>query len=417
LSRITKIKSPIKGMMDKYLFSKRGKEMSKKYNKTSAATISLAHLAHDTYSAFLAPILPLLIEKLDITLYMAAFLDIARKVPSLLNPFFGLLAERTDARYFVILSPALTAFAMSLLGVANSYAMLIILLIISGISSTLFHIPSPGIIKASSGNKIGMGMSFYMVGGELARTLGPLLIMAGISLWGLEGTWRLMPFGFLASLILYYKLKDFKLEQRFTKKPEKGDALAEAKLFLPLFGIMGGYMFFQSAMKMATTLYLAVYLTEHGFSLWYASISLSVLQFFGVIGTFLSGSISDKIGRQNMLVLTSIGSAISMGLFLFSDNIYTLFPILALLGIFMFSSGPILLAVIHEIDTKMPIFMNSLYMSINFSISSIVVLLMGYFGDVIGLDKTYMTATILAFFAIPFALLLNLMIKPKIIQR
>ncbi|MEJ2436565.1 MAG: MFS transporter [Sulfurovaceae bacterium] len=404
-------------MMDKHLFSKRGKEMSKKYNKTSVATISLAHLAHDTYSAFLAPILPLLIEKLDITLYMAAFLDIARKVPSLLNPFFGLLAERTDARYFVILSPALTAFAMSLLGVANSYAMLIILLIISGISSTLFHIPSPGIIKASSGNKIGMGMSFYMVGGELARTLGPLLIMAGISLWGLEGTWRLMPFGFLASLILYYKLKDFKLEQRFTKKPEKGDALAEAKLFLPLFGIMGGYMFFQSAMKMATTLYLAVYLTEHGFSLWYASISLSVLQFFGVIGTFLSGSISDKIGRQNMLVLTSIGSAISMGLFLFSDNIYTLFPILALLGIFMFSSGPILLAVIHEIDTKMPIFMNSLYMSINFSISSIVVLLMGYFGDVIGLDKTYMTATILAFFAIPFALLLNLMIKPKIIQR
>ncbi|MEJ2496223.1 MAG: MFS transporter [Sulfurovaceae bacterium] len=404
-------------MMDKHLFSKRGKEMSKKYNKTSVATISLAHLAHDTYSAFLAPILPLLIEKLDITLYMAAFLDIARKVPSLLNPFFGLLAERTDARYFVILSPALTAFAMSLLGVANSYAMLIILLIISGISSTLFHIPSPGIIKASSGNKIGMGMSFYMVGGELARTLGPLLIMAGISLWGLEGTWRLMPFGFLASLILYYKLKDFKLEQRFTKKPEKGDALAEAKLFLPLFGIMGGYMFFQSAMKMSTTLYLAVYLTEHGFSLWYASISLSVLQFFGVIGTFLSGSISDKIGRQNMLVLTSIGSAISMGLFLFSDNIYTLFPILALLGIFMFSSGPILLAVIHEIDTKMPIFMNSLYMSINFSISSIVVLLMGYFGDVIGLDKTYMTATILAFFAIPFALLLNLMIKPKIIQR
>ncbi len=403
--------------MDKHLFSKRGKEMSKKYNKTSVATISLAHLAHDTYSAFLAPILPLLIEKLDITLYMAAFLDIARKVPSLLNPFFGLLAERTDARYFVILSPALTAFAMSLLGVANSYAMLIILLIISGISSTLFHIPSPGIIKASSGNKIGMGMSFYMVGGELARTLGPLLIMAGVSLWGLEGTWRLMPFGFLASLILYYKLKDFKLEQRFTKKPEKGDALAEAKLFLPLFGIMSGYMFFQSAMKMATTLYLAVYLTEHGFSLWYASISLSVLQFFGVIGTFLSGSISDKIGRQNMLVLTSIGSAISMGLFLFSDNIYTLFPILALLGIFMFSGGPILLAVIHEIDTKMPIFMNSLYMSINFSISSIVVLLMGYFGDVIGLDKTYMTATILAFFAIPFALLLNLMIKPKIIQR
>ncbi len=147
--------------------------LSKKFNKAQVATISLAHLAHDTYGSFLAPILPLLIEKLGISLYLVAFLDISRKLPSLLNPFFGILAERTDARYFVILSPALTAIVMSLLGLASSYEILIILLIISGISSTLFHIPSPGIIKESSGNKVGLGMSFYMVGGELARTLAP----------------------------------------------------------------------------------------------------------------------------------------------------------------------------------------------------------------------------------------------------
>ena len=98
-------------------------------NKNQVTTISLAHLAHDTYSSFLAPILPLLIEKLAIPLYMVAFLDIARKIPSLLNPFFGLMAERSDARYFVILAPALTAFCMSLLGLSSSYAMLIFLLV------------------------------------------------------------------------------------------------------------------------------------------------------------------------------------------------------------------------------------------------------------------------------------------------
>jgi len=389
--------------------------MSKQFNKSQVATISLAHLAHDTYSSFLAPILPLLIEKLGISLYLVAFLDIARKLPSLLNPFFGILAERTDARYFVILSPALTAFAMSLLGLASSYEILIILLIISGISSTLFHIPSPGIIKASSGNKIGMGMSFYMVGGELARTIAPLMITAGISLWGLEGTWRLMPFGFLASFILYLRLKDFKIQKKYTKKAEKGDAKKVVKEFLPLFSVIGGYMLFQSAMKMATTLYLAVYLTQHDFSLWYASIALSVLQFFGVIGTLLSGSISDKIGRQNMLVFTSSASAIAMTLFLFCESIYTMFPVLALLGLFIFSSSPVLLAVIHEVDTKMPIFVNSLYMSINFSISSIVVLLMGIYGDSMGLDKTYEIASILAFCAIPFAFMLNSVTKTKVI--
>ena len=382
--------------------------MSKQKQKNQVATISLAHLAHDTFSSFLAPILPLLIEKLGMSLAMSAFLDIARKLPSLMNPFFGLLAQRSDARYFVILSPALTAFSMSLLGVSSSYALLVVLLIISGISSTLFHIPSPGIIKASSGDRLGRGMSYYMIGGELARSIGPLIITGAVSLWGLEGTWRLIPFGFVASLILYYRLKDFKFTQKkFTKKIEKGDAISEVKRFVPLFGMMGGFMFFQSAMKMATTLYLAVYLTQKGFSIWEASIALSVLQFFGVVGTFLSGNISDKIGRQKTLVIMSSGAAITMTLFLLSSNIYIVFSLLALLGIFMFANGPIMLSVIHEVKTDMPIFINSVYMTINFSVSSFVVFGMGVFGDKLGLDTTYAIAALLAYIAIPFALSLN----------
>ena len=380
----------------------------KQKNSNIITTVSLAHLVQDTYSAFLAPILPLLIEKLGMSLVMSAFLDIARKIPSLLNPFFGLLAERSDARYFVILSPAFTAIVMSLLGVANSYAMLIVLLFMAGISSTLFHIPSPGMIKASAGDKLGKGMSYYMVGGELARTLGPLIITGGISIWGLEGTWRLMPFGLLASLILYYKLRNFNFTQtKFTKKREKGDAMREVKRFLPLFRTMGGFMFFQSAMKMAVTLYLAVYLTQEGFSLWVASSALAVLQFFGVIGTFASGTISDKIGREKTLVIMSTGAALTMSAFLFSTTIYTMFPLLALLGIFMFANGPIMLSVIHELDTTMPTFINSVYMSINFSVSSIVVLTMGIFGDEIGLKTTYAIAAFLAYVAIGFALYLN----------
>ena len=33
-------------------------------------------------------------------------------------------------------------------------------------------------IKASAGDKLGRGMSYYMVGGELARTLGPIMLSA-----------------------------------------------------------------------------------------------------------------------------------------------------------------------------------------------------------------------------------------------
>jgi FSR family fosmidomycin resistance protein-like MFS transporter len=255
-------------------------------------------------------------------------------------------------------------------------------------------------------------MSFYMVGGEIARTIGPLMVTAGVSLWGLEGTYRLMPLGIVASMILYFRLKNFTFTQKkFTKKAEKGSAMAEVKRLAPLLGVMGGFLFFQSAMKMATTLYLAVYLTQEGFSLWYASIALSVLQLFGVVGTFLSRNISDKIGRQKTLVMMSSAAAITMLLFVMSSNFYVLFILLAFLGVFMFSNGPIMLSIIHEVETKMPIFVNSVYMTVNFSISSIVVFLMGAFGDKMGLTLTYEVASALAFCAIPFALSLNSAIK------
>jgi FSR family fosmidomycin resistance protein-like MFS transporter len=50
-------------------------------------------------------------------------------------------------------------------------------------------------------------------------------------------------------------------------------------------------------------------------------------------------------------------------------------------------------------------------MTINFSISSIVVFSMGVFGDKLGLDTTYKIAAVLAYLAIPFAVSLNRTLK------
>ncbi len=154
---------------------------NKAFKKSTVFTISCAHMLHDTYSAFLAPLLPLLIEKLGMSLSISALLEIIRRIPTLFNPFFGLLAERTGVKYFVILTPAITAVSMSLVGLASSYSILFILLFVSGISAALFHVPSPVMIKEASGDRIGTGMSWFMVGGESARTIGPLLVTAAVS--------------------------------------------------------------------------------------------------------------------------------------------------------------------------------------------------------------------------------------------
>ena len=376
---------------------------NKKFQKSKVFTISFAHFAHDTYSAFLAPLLPLLIAKLEMSLFMAAFLDIARRIPALFNPFFGLIAEKTSVKYFVILTPAITAISMSLIGLSTSYAMLFILLFVAGISAALFHVPSPTMIKESSGNKVGTGMSFFMVGGELARTVGPLIATAGVSMWGLEGIYKLMPLGIIASIILYVKLKDFDTNRPLRKPKEKGDTKRLLKEYFPFFLVLGGFLLFQSGIKSALTLYLPVYLIEQGESLWYAGISLSILQFSGVIGAFAAGNISDKIGRKSTLIITSIGTALSVALFIYFNNIF----ILGIVGLFLLSTGPILMATVQDTNTNMPTFMNSMYMSVNFGVSSIIVFGVGLLGDKVGLDTTYIIFNIAAIGCIPMAFLLT----------
>ncbi len=371
----------------------------KHFKKGEVYTISLAHLFHDIFSSFLAPILPLLIERLGISLSFASFLDIARKIPSLLNPFLGLMAERRDVKYFVILTPAITAVSMCLLGLTSSYAIALLLLFIAGISATLFHIPSPTMIKIASGTQTGKGMSFFMVGGESARTIGPLIVTGSISLWGFEGIYRLIPIGVLASFFLWYKLKDFQVNNFSTKKIEKGNTKEILKKVSSFFAILGSYMLFNAGTKSAVTLYLPVYLTRHGFSIYEAGISLSVLQFFGILGTFFSGHFSDKIGRKNMLLISAFGTTLSMIFFLYFNST-ALFPILAVLGFFLFTPNPVMMAAVQDTNTSKPTFLNSIYMGINFGISSLVVFLVGFFADIYGLERVYEICTVFTFLSL-----------------
>ncbi len=372
----------------------------KSFNTSKVLTLSIGHFFHDVYTSFLAPILPLLIEKLGISLSLVGLLDVVRKIPSLFNPLIGLMADRICVKYLIILAPAISTISMSLMGLAPSYSILLVLLFVSGISSSLFHVPSPVAIKRFSGNQTGLGMSFYMVGGELARSIGPLLITAAIAYWGLQGSYRVMPLGILASFILYIKLQNVKEIVNNKSKELANKTNSSIKHLIPIFVLVGAFVLSRAGIKSALTLYLPIYLTSNGESLWLAGISLSVFQFAGAVGTFGAGYISDKIGKRNILLISAILSPVIMWGFLHANRFF-IFPLLIFEGLLLFAQGPVLLAFFQDTNTKRPALVNSIYMTINFVINSLIVLLVGVLGDYIGLDLTFELATYFALLAIP----------------
>lgn len=377
--------------------------MKKKFQASDVAALSAGHLFHDVYAAFLSPLLPLLISRLGISLSMAGILDFIRKSPSLINPLIGIIVDRGPFRYFVILTPAVTAVTMSLIGSASSLAVLMLLLFTAGLSSTFFHVPTPVLVKKVSGDRIGTGMSFYMLGGEFSRTLGPLAVTAAVSLWGIEGTWRLMPFGIACSAVLFFKLRKIKLQRSSKALAEKMNFRESFKKHFHMFFIVAMFLLFRTAMKSALTLYLPTYLTFNGSSLWSANISLSVLQFSGAAGVLCSGMISDRIGRRNTLLISSVVTPVLMWLFITSDSVYTI-PILGAAGFFLFAPGPVILAVVQDNDSTRPALINSIYMTVSFFVTSLVIYLTGLSVDLAGFELTYKISVFLAVVSMVFVL-------------
>ena len=368
--------------------------MTKKFQYKNVLAVSLGHLFHDIFASFLSPIIPLLVEKLGITVSLAGLLDVIRNAPTLFTPFLGLLVERFPVKYLVICAPAVTATVMSLLGLAPSYGMVVILIFVAGLSSTLFHIPSPVLIKRYAGDRTGAGMSYYMLGGELSRTLGPLVITAAISLWGFEGTWRLIPFGCVASVILFFSLRNAQGKTGDPSQMDTSSAASALKEIRPQLIFIGSFLLFSMAIKVSATLYLTAFLVNRGRTLVAASFMLSVLQFSGAAGTLIAGSISDKLGKRTILLISAAACPVLLWSFPFAGTAMQV-PILIGLGLFLFAPGPVILALVQDAESRSPAFANGLYMTVQFIIRSFIVFMVGIGIDTLGFMNTYQISAIL----------------------
>ena len=366
--------------------------------------LAAAHGIHDTYQAFLPPLLPEFIEMLALSNTQAGLLTVFLRAPSLVQPFIGYLADRVSLRYFVILAPAVTALVMSLLGVAPNYLAIVLLLLISGLSSACLHATGPVMVGRVSGRRLGHGMSYWMVGGEGGRVLGPLIITAALGTLGLVGMPWLMIGGLLTSLLLFTLLREVP-----ASPPEAGkalpwrDALREMGPFLAL--IMG-LVITRGFIVEAMSTYLTIFLREQQAERWLANSALAMYQAAGVGGAMISGSLSDRWGRRRTLgIFLLIAPALLLG-FLTVES-WLRFPLLLGLGFTTISLTPVLMALMQESYPQNRALANGIYMAFSFALRSGVTVVIGALGDAFGLTTAFIISALVAWSGLWFVSRLN----------
>lgn len=370
------------------------------FQSSHTLTISGGHFMHDTFSAFLAPLLPELIEKLSMNLTQAGSLTALVQIPSILNPLIGYLDDKINLRWMVILAPAITATLMSAMGLAPSYYLLAVLLTITGLSVAAFHATAPAMVARISGSKVGKGMSFFMAAGELGRTVGPLVAVWGVSVWALDGIYRFAIIGWLTSLVIFLRFRG--ITPHVAKQTGFRGMLPAAKqLFIPLLIIVSG----RSLLISCLGFYLPTLLESEGASLWAAGGALAIYQLAGVVGAFSGGTFSDRIGRKPVLLTASLISPLLVFAFLTLPGGW-LIPILILLGFLSLSVQPVLLALVQDHLPNYRSIANGAYMAMAFIMQSTAALLIGALGDRLGLRSTFFWMALLSLLTVVGILLL-----------
>ena len=382
-----------------------------KFQADKVAVLSTGHGVQDTYQAFLPALLPFLIEKFSLMKTEAGLLSVFANFPSLLQPVIGYLADNAGPRYFVIFAPGVTAVMMSLLSVAPTYYIAALLLIVTGISSASIHATGPVIAGRLSGQRLGMGMSFWMVGGEIGRVLGPLVIVSAVEYLKPENTPWLAIVRVLTSVFLFFQLKNLNGRTYIhSESPPWRQALKGMRpVLLPVIAIILSRAF----AFVSVSTFLPTYLTERGANLVTAGVSLSVMQAAGVAGAFLGGSLSDRLGRRPVLIAAMALTAVTLFAFTSLDG-WVLFPLLLALGFSLLSVAPIIMAIVQESFPESRALANGVYMAVSFISSSIVAVLIGAIGDISSLRTAYYVSAGLALVGLPFVLGLPRVKKAKI---
>lgn len=142
--------------------------------------MSVAHFMSDYFTNIVPVLLPVLALRFEMSYSQCAALFTSFAVISyMIQPGIGIWADKKDIHFLLPLSVSLAAIMICTIGLFDSYPLLIVMLMLSGICAGLFHPLSAGVVPAiyPEGRR-GLATSIYIAGGNLGCALAPLLTAA-----------------------------------------------------------------------------------------------------------------------------------------------------------------------------------------------------------------------------------------------
>lgn len=350
---------------------------------TSIWKVASTHVVVDAYTNIYAPMLPLLIPHLNLSLASAGTLAMCFQMANSVSQLgFGALADRWRPQTLVIVGPLVAVIVLSLIGLATTPFALGVILVLGGLGGAAFHPPAAALVYRLADHRKGLAMSAHLSGGSLGFSFAPVLFAPFIAYMGLRYSPLIMIPGLLALSWTLRQVPPMELPAKHERSTWTTLRPAAVPLTLLYFTIVLRTATTYGFMTFAPTL-----LTRQGYSIAEASAAVSLYLFASGIGGFLGGPLADRLGARRVIVWTLIAAVPFMAL---APHLPPLgfTAMLAVGGLLLQSTLPISVTFAQSFVKGGAATVSSLMMGFAWGMGSLTVPLIGLGADRYGIQPT-----------------------------
>jgi MFS transporter, FSR family, fosmidomycin resistance protein len=314
------------------------------------AANAVAHTTEHLFGGVIAVVLPLITASLGLTMAQAGALVSTRTlmagVASTPSGFLADLARRRNLLLGICLMfMGLGSLGMSL---APGFAMLLFFMAVTGMGGGGFHPQSLAILSAAYKEKRAFAIGVHDSSGNLGEVLGPLAIGLLLTFFDWRTTLQIWAIPGLAIGLLYAifgteshppvaRTRDYR---RSLWENVLTNRAILALVMVSTFRAMG-----QTAASAFLPLYLSLYLKLPAST---TGLYMSILFLFAGTAPTLAGWVSDRLGRNLLIVSCSVLSAVIMLSIPYLGAGLLLILALAMLGVVLWALRPVVITAAME---------------------------------------------------------------------
>ena len=362
--------------------------------------LTLVHFTGDFYSAFISPLFPLFVEKLELSLTEVGIIaGIMRLLAFIVQPCVGYLADRHPTRGFIFTGLLLTVVCIPLSGVAPGFWALFFCVAFGSIGSSMFHPSVTGMVPLYAGSRAGLSMSVFNTGGTLAFGLGPLFITWYASRWGLEAMPLTMLLGLAVLAVLWRIIPRPQSEglRNFSFFGAIRESLGEAWKIVALIWLV---MFLRAITGQAFLTFMPVLYVQEGFSVVSSGMIYSLFTIAGTASGLLSGFASDRFGFKPAFLFTFASMAPALWLLLQLDGNWV-YAGAFLAGACMLAPLPLGVTMAQTVAPKGRSMVASLMMGFAYGLGGVITPLIGKSADIYGIRPVLLVIACLPLLTLP----------------